>query len=265
MRNKYLFTLIFMITSLFAEAQLHAGNTKDFIQFERLSFTGGFGFSTYYGDLCDNIECMRLRPNLGVGAIYRFDLKAVEFFSLKSEINYFRLYSKDTYENRNNTFRSGNVEIFSSAMFELFPYEEFTIRRLINPYGFLGFGIVYYNPKAELNGEWHALRPLQTEGVKYGSISPIIPFGIGATVKLIPTLSIMAEAGYRITFTDYLDDVSSETFLPQSSFEDPNAGALANPHNRTIQRGNPGRNDGYFMFSVKARFTIPVPNVTNAH
>jgi hypothetical protein len=26
-----------------------------------------------------------------------------------------------------------------------------------------GVGLLYFNPKAELNGTWHALQPLQTE------------------------------------------------------------------------------------------------------
>jgi hypothetical protein len=82
-------------------------------------------------------------------------------------------------------------------------------RPYFNVYGYGGVGLLYFNPKAELNGTWHALQPLQTEGVEYSRITPVIPFGLGVRFKFGPNMNIAIEGGYRKIFTDYLDDVST--------------------------------------------------------
>lgn len=53
------------------------------------------------------------------------------------------------------------------------------------------------------------LRPLQTEGKAYSPIGVAIPFGLGFRYKLAKNWDLAFEVGWRYTFTDYLDDVSS--------------------------------------------------------
>lgn len=251
----YFSVFVFGLNNHSANAQ---NRKKEFLLHERLSVLGSLGLSSYYGDLCDSWSCFQYRPNFGVGALYR--LKYLDNLYVKTELNYFRLYSKDVYPVRNLTFRSGNVELFSAIQYDLFPYTKFfRDRELINPYGFAGIGLLYFDPRAELNGEWHSLRPHQTEGQKYSPITPIIPFGVGVKLKFKRELDFMAEMGYRITFTDYLDDVSSRSFKPRNTFDDPVSAALSNrsPNpNFNRQRGNPESRDGYFIFSIKARYTF---------
>lgn len=231
---------------------------------ELLSIYGSLGATNYYGDLCDNFECIQPRPAVGIGVIFRLSDK----FSSKSELNYVRLASNDVWKDRNLSFRSGNLEIYSSLMFDYYKFtKNLRKRKFLSPYAFVGFGVIFYNPRAKLNGEWYSLRPLKTEGKSYGIVAPIVPFGFGVKIKHTRKWDFMVEAGYRITFTDYLDDASSYKFQKKNDFENPN-GPAASLSNRTQQgddflgyRGNPTKNDGYLVLSIKARYTFTSKNV----
>jgi hypothetical protein len=230
---------------------------------EVLSVYGSGGISNYYGDLCDGIKCMQPRPSFGIGMIYRL----APHVSSKSEINYFRLASKDFWPDRNLSFRSSNLEIYSSLMYDLFKFNKnIKKRKLFSPYVFAGIGVVFYNPRAELNGTWYTLRTYQTEGTRYGIATPIIPFGFGVKIKHTRNWDFLAEVGYRMTFTDHLDDVSSFKFKKTGDFTDPDAAALSNKtvlgDNFLGYRGNPHRKDGYAMISLKARYTFVLKHVS---
>jgi hypothetical protein len=87
---------------------------------------------------------------------------------------------------------------------------------LVGVYPFLGIGAIYYNPKGFYNGKWHSLRDLSTEGqgIKegtkpYSSISYCIPMGLGFRYSLNQQMGLGLELGFRKTFTDYIDDVST--------------------------------------------------------
>lgn len=78
-----------------------------------------------------------------------------------------------------------------------------------------GIGFMYFNPKAELNGKYVALQPIGTEGQglpgqkdKYKRTTLTIPLGIGVAKSIDRYWSIGVEFMYRITFSDYIDDVS---------------------------------------------------------
>lgn len=229
---------------------------KNFLRYEKISVMGSSGLSNYTGDLCSNFSCTWFRPSIGGGGIFRF----TDHLSAKSELNYFRLFSKDIYEVRNLSFRSGNLEFFTSAMYEYFPYtRNFRRRKIVQPYAFIGIGLAWYNPRGKHEGRWYNLRPLKTEGVAYGSITPIIPYGFGVKIKGSKNWDVLVETGYRKTFTDYLDDVSSYTYMDASSFDNPVSAALSNKTSVAGwqgQRGNPRLNDGYFITSVKLRYTF---------
>jgi hypothetical protein len=240
----------------------HVKGFKRVKHYELLTIYGGIGFATYYGDLCEGMECMKLRPQFGIGALYRLPY-FYERVNIKTELNYFRLYAKDFYDVRNLSFRSNNIELYTSAMISLFPYEKhFRRRSKFDPYLFLGIGLVYYNPQGELNGSWYNLRPLQTEGKRYSPIAPMVPYGGGVRINLDANWNIMAEAGYRWTFTDYLDDVSGAGYQDPNSFSDPIARDLAYKGTRSglRTRGNPNSKDGYFIFTARVTYTFSEAN-----
>lgn len=86
-----------------------------------------------------------------------------------------------------------------------------------SPYVFGGVGGVWYRPGADINlGEINGrvdLREFRTEGQAepYNQWALVIPFGMGARIKLAPRWDLRLELGLRKTFTDYLDDVSGAT------------------------------------------------------
>ncbi len=260
----FYFTCILLLCASAGYSQgIRLKESNSFTKHERLSLLASLGLSTYYGDLCDAFECMQFRPNFGIGAMYRI----TSHLSNKTEVNYYRLYSKDVYEQRNLNFRSGNVEAYTSLVFDIFAYtKHYRKRKLISPYLLAGFGITYYNPKGEdptSEGTWVALRPLKTEGKDYSSITPIIPFGGGVRIKFKRNMEFMVEFAYRKTFTDFLDDVSGENYLPVESRTAENARFVVKSQDPGYVsqingqlRGNPNKLDGYFLTNVKLRYIV---------
>ncbi|MFQ3575491.1 MAG: DUF6089 family protein, partial [Cytophagales bacterium] len=171
--------------------------------------TGGLGTGTYFGDLCEKMECAILRPQLNVGINYRFDRR----WLFRGEMYYVRLAGRDKGRNddRNLSFVSNNFEWSVGAVYDLIKFEPLFFRRTdVTPYLHAGLGMLWFNPRARLEGKSYNLRRVQTEGVKYNNITAVIPFGFGARFKLTDHMDICGEVGYRFTFTDYMDDVSTK-------------------------------------------------------
>ena len=239
----------------------------------------GTGTSSYFGEL-NNSNGLGTRLNLNIG-LQCFVAKRI---SVRTEITWFQLSGDDAEANdldkvrRNLSFVSNNYEVNVEGIINLFPQgQRFYQRNPFNVYAFVGIGLVNYNPRGEVpNIEYNgvllpnagkkvALRPLKTEGVKYGSFTPVIPFGFGVKVKAGSFLNIAIEGGYRKTFTDYLDDVS--TFYADKSGESDLAIALADkrwafPDPLPVQkqgsiRGDPEKDDAYFIMNVKVEYFLP--------
>jgi hypothetical protein len=227
------------------------------------TYSFNFGSSTYYGDLCDDYSCMIFRPNFGIGYSYRYDKN----FSFRAESNFYMLKSRDVYKYRDFSFKSANVELYVGAIYDLFDYSKrFKKRRLFTPYLFGGIGLTYFNPRAQYQGKYYSLEPLHTEGHGYSRVTPILPFGVGVRMKFGKGFDGIAEAGYRKTFTDYMDDVSAHYYQPIASFSNPVAAALSNKTAAKDAyqgyRGNPHKKDGYFIFQLKVCYTPKLTQTT---
>jgi hypothetical protein len=136
---------------------------------------------------------------------------------------------------RNLSFRNRIAEFSFVGMFDFKRTDGFyTDREKWIPYAFAGIGLIRHNPQArapekDLNGnplpnsrQWVNLRELGTEGqyaklsntdanhgIKpYRKIQPVVPFGIGIRMRINEQLDASAEFGFRLLFTDYVDDVS---------------------------------------------------------
>ena len=132
--------------------------------------------------------------------------------------------SQDCDTRRNLSFRSYIAEGHLRAEFNFFPYgmRKGTQKRF-TPFLFCGIGLFGFNPQAQYpdkegNLTWRDLQPLGTEGQgtnaypdrqRYSLIELSMPFGIGVRWRLTPGLHLSAEYGWRKTWTDYLDDVST--------------------------------------------------------
>ncbi|ELR70623.1 hypothetical protein C900_03604 [Fulvivirga imtechensis AK7] len=241
----------------------------------------GTGTSTYFGDLKDPGDYMDAKPNLNIGLQYFFHSRIAG----RAELHWFRLQGDDSDSEltgktrRNLSFRSDNFELDLIGIVNAFPQgARFYQRPQFNPYGFIGIGLLYFNPKGQVPqtdwnedplpdaGDYIALQPLRTEGVDYNRLAIVIPFGIGVKYKANPFINIGLEGGYRLTFTDYLDDVST-VYQLHSSIEDPLVQAMADRRHEIDLpplgideghiRGNPANNDGYFLFNIKIEYYLP--------
>jgi hypothetical protein len=119
-------------------------------------------------------------------------------------------------------------------------------------------------------GEMVSLRSLNTERRPQGPYDPfafVIPMGMGIKFKVTNNIDIAAEVTGRITFTDYLDDVSRIDYPDPSEFDYMNseremlALIMSKPTTSGLRRrGSPDTNDYYMIFNVKADFYIPTPD-----
>lgn len=229
--------------------------------------TVGTGVSSYYGELKEQKRSIDPVPNITVGLQYYLTNR----ISVRADLSWIQLRGDDAdatdlaKRNRNLSFVANNIELAATGAINLLPHgQRFYQRPVVNIYAFAGIGVLYSNPKAEYEGKKYALQPLQTEGVKYSRFQPVIPAGLGVRVMISPFFNIAAEAGYRVTFTDYLDDVSTVHKDP-ASFADPIAAALADRRPELglptmpagTVRGNPDTNDHYFLMNIKLEYYIP--------
>jgi hypothetical protein len=228
----------------------------------------GLNSSTYYGDLKDDSDILDAKPSLSVGLTTGVSRKLY----LRSEFSWITLSGRDIeaddkYRSRRNlSFTSNNYELSISGVFNIVPHRgRFYQRPNANFYGFIGIGALYFNPQAELEGKLYALQPLQTEGLKYSRFTVVVPFGIGGKIKLTPFSNLSLEAGWRKSFTDYIDDVST-VHVDNASFTNPVARQLADRRPEVghpvvpagTRRGNSDRYDGYMLLTAKVEYYLPI-------
>lgn len=263
MNRFYPLTCLLILVAFVAEAQSFYTVRRD----RSLIATVGLNTSTYYGDLKDDSDIIDAKPSLSVGAMTAMSRRIY----LRSEFSWVTLSGRDAESNdggknvRNLSFTSNNFEFNVTGIVNLMEHRgRFYQRPNYNLYGFLGVGGMYFNPKAELIGRKHALQPLMTEGVSYSRLTFVLPFGVGAKTKLTPFINLALEAGWRKTFTDYIDDVST-VHIDNASIADPIARQLADRRPEIdlpvkaagSKRGDPSNKDGYMLLALKVEYFLP--------
>jgi opacity protein-like surface antigen len=232
-----------------------------------VSFTAGGAIATYFGDLKDNPVDLWAKPSTQLGVNYRYN----NHLNFRTEVLWYRISGADSLNDvesdiytRNLSFRADNFEWNVQAMWQLFNKYARYNRPTLNPYIFAGIGLTTNNPKALYNGEWYALRPIQTEEKEYSAVVVVLPAGIGVTYHLNANWDISAEYGYRITFNDYLDDVS--TIYPDKPYDQltdlqqiftdrrPEMGLEKRPPGYPY-RGNSKNDDWYLITGLKLTYS----------
>ena len=192
-------------------------------QSSEIGLCGGVSF--YMGDLNPKGVFSGSRPAGGV--LYRYNINPRLAF--KANVLFGSLEASDAKMSgdlaRNLSFRSPLSEI--SAQMELNFMRLYNERGMnpFTPYLFAGVAIFSFNPQAEMNNNWYDLQTLGTEGQglnvqdpetgimydkkRYALTGFSIPFGIGMRVNFLKYYCIGLEWGFRKTFTDYIDDVST--------------------------------------------------------
>ncbi|MBY0435977.1 MAG: outer membrane beta-barrel protein [Cyclobacteriaceae bacterium] len=234
-----------------------------------LILTVGTGTSSYFGELSNPGDYLQANLNFHAGLQYYLTNR----IGIRGEVSWFQLSGDDKKASiesgrrgRNLSFNSNNFEISAIGIINLFPQgRSFYQRPGFNLYGFGGIGLLYFNPTTEFQGKKYQLRPQRTELVDYGPVTFVIPMGMGVRFKMGPFMNLSFEGGYRKTFTDYLDDVSTvhydaskfPTALAYSlSDRRPEIGIAPAPEGNI--RGNPKTDDGYALFSVKVEYYLPI-------
>lgn len=226
----------------------------------------GVGLSNYQGDISRPIsKNFSWSPlNLGGSIFGRYNHND----QLSARLQFSRMalsgddaLSRDTERRRRNlSFRSPVTEVTLLIEANIPGYQPYGLSRPFSPFIFVGLGYAWFNPKSLYNDQWVELQPLGTEGQglpQYSDRKPyklttlIIPIGAGVKYAFKDLFTIGLEIGGRVTFTDYIDDVS-KSYPDQEvlgAARGPIAVALSNrtgnPVNEFSTRGNDKARDIY--------------------
>jgi hypothetical protein len=227
-----------------------------------------------------------------VGAVgnYQPPIEQADLF-LKGTLVYGQISGNDAHSkyaprrNRNLHFVSDMVELSVSAKYLLFKLSTFSGgfgRGNWHEFGFFSFagtGLLYFSPRAKFQGQYVRLKQLSTEGQgviegkdNYSLIQPVFPVGGEITYSWDPrSFNIGLNFGWRFTFTDYLDDVST-TYPDRDKLRQEKgevAAAMSSRarehtddesvliyHRAGKQRGDPSDNDSYGFLTVSFNYYL---------
>ena len=275
---------------------LVASPEADAQQFSKRKQYNSVGFSlnamNYFGDVVPvtNFSSFRFgatRLGAGVSITRRFYPRLSGRFAL----SYGRITGSDALategvsspdalfrRQRNMTFRNDIFEASAVAVVDLIENRNNYLKRPdFVPYVFAGVAGFYHNPQGLYSdGTYVDLQPLRTEGQAkgYNKTQFSIPFGGGIRYRINRNFDASLEIGWRKTFTDYLDDVST-TYAPDAAL----VGDLAKYFGRGItlpdpgnkfpgfnaagsKRGTTNRDDWYIVTGVTLNYIL-TPRIKN--
>jgi len=197
---------------------------------------------------------------------------------------------------RNLQFQSSLLEGYLAT--EFYPtvfFENYDgLQGKLRPYGVVGIGMIKFKPQGKYydpNGgaKWVDLQPLRLEGQgfkeypetkEYKLTTVEIPMGFGAKYYLKENMYIGLEVLHRKTFTDYLDDVSTnyidnnlfsqyltpeQTVMANQLYYRENftpGGTLTRPSTNE-QRGDPKEMDSFFSTILRFGWRLNDSNSPN--
>ncbi|MCF1750647.1 hypothetical protein [Mariniradius sediminis] len=208
--------IVFFVLLVFFVIESHAQSFYRYRFDAPWSVSVAAGPTQYFGELYSLWKYNEgIQPDWNVNFAVRRTLGT--YIRARAEFTYYQISGQDppadprSYRNpRNLHFRARNWEASMVGEFHLKPVKVYNITRsFFNFYGFAGVGVSSNDPKAELNGTWVDLRPLQVENNPYNKHIIVFPTGIGMKYKLNVYTDLTVELNYRWTLTDYMDDISA--------------------------------------------------------
>lgn len=254
------------------------------------------GASNYNGEFSESSIIFK-ETHGTIGGVVRLNMN--RHFSLKGNLYYGKIsgtdQNADKYYHRRTTrnlhFQSNIMDISIQPEWNILGYRTASYKYNHSPYLFTGISIFRFSPEAEYNGQWVALQPLGTEGQylpayedrAYKLVQYAIPMGVGWKFSLggknrlknqssiARYINIGIEFSARMTFTDYLDDVSN-TYVDAGDLLRRNGQIAVNLMNRTGEvneepiiyeegtpRGSPNANDWYYFGGITITYSfLPV-------
>ncbi len=260
MKSLFLSTVVFLCVN-FSKAQ-------------NVHFTLFAGVSNYQGDLQPKrFTFDQGNLALGVGGLYELSEKLY----LRGNFTFGKIKGDDrkSFANatRNLNFTSNILDVHLGLEYDLLNSYD----RSLIPFLFTGISVFHFSPFTfDTTGRKVFLQPLGTEGQgffqgreKYALTQLSLPFGGGLKLALSENVRVRFEIGFRKTFTDYLDDVST-TYADRSQL-------LINNGQRAVdlafrgdelkgstltypasggQRGNAGSKDLYYFAGLGISFRL---------
>ena len=237
-------------------------------------FLGG---SLFHGDVgYKNAEyaLLNTRPVFGLSYKRNFNYH----FGISLIFHRGQLYAnnRDSFDpftiEQNIHFKSKITEIGLITEFNFRPYLSRDANYNFTPFIFTGITKFYFNPQAKYtDGNWYNLNTLYTEGQdadfylvrkSYELNGISIPFGVGYKMNIYDVLTVNINVSWRITFTDYIDDTSTNYTNTNNMSEI--ATMLSDPSENNFsegfQRGDPYSNDKYGFIGITLLYSIKDPS-----
>jgi len=240
---------------------------------------GGIGLSNYSGDMSsDNVGKVLSTSKFSATGYSRYNLSP--YVNFKMGLTYARLAADDSksvvqgIQDRNLSFFTDLYEAALTGEINVFKYDPLEGTSYFTLYAMAGVAGFYFNPITEFEGQKYELQKLGTEGQGlaeypdrdfYSLYQVSLPFGGGMKFKISETLNFNMEMSWRVTFTDYLDDLSTtypdyNAILTQRGeiaaalshrYQGENIGSRSDR-----QRGNPAIKDYYFTLHVGVSYNL---------
>ncbi|MDX2360453.1 MAG: DUF6089 family protein [Crocinitomicaceae bacterium] len=266
---KFLVAILLFTVSLTAQAQggYHTNASKS-----ELGIMGGVTY--YIGDL-NSFGHFR-NSHIAGSLIYRYNVNAR--WAVRANFMYGRLSADDSQANdpikksRNLNFNTDIYELAVGVEFNYFPFQLGHDRYKGTAYILAEIGVFRMNPKTMYNGTEMELQPLGTEGQgtslntrKHYSLTQFtIPLGVGARVSLGERVGLNFEFGIRKTFTDYIDDVGSDSYVDPDILAEESGPIVAELSNQSGERygprGNSATKDWYAFAGIGFTFRLGKPS-----
>jgi len=169
----------------------------------------GAGVGNYFGDLASYPVVTESKPT---GSLFvRLNLSST--WAWTNQFSYIQISGDDrnyaVNAPRGLSFTT-NISEFSSLMeFNYLKFGPGVLDEKSTGFVYAGLAAAMFTPKAKIGDTWYELRDYQTEGVVYSKQLIAIPFGIGFKAIFHRNMTLEWQLGFRKTFTDYLDDVST--------------------------------------------------------
>lgn len=200
----------------------------------------GVGAAHYFGDINNRSRINRPKPALSLYFRKNFsNYIALRISASYAQVGYSDRYSKNIVQRQRNLSFNSNIWEGAAIMdFNFFAFVPGVEGFRFTPYLSIGAGFFNYDPYAFMGGKKYYLRKLGTEGQnlpdslrkgkKYGPVAICFPLGMGVKYAITRNTNIGFEIIYRVTSTDYLDDVSTQ-YVGNSIFPQKYANGTDNP------------------------------------
>jgi len=229
------------------------------------------GASYYIGDL--NQKHFK-NSNLAGQLMFRYNINSRLAFRSNFTYAFVEGYdnqsNRDVYKNRNLSFQSEIYELGAGMEITYFPFEIGNKRYRGTAYLLAELALAKIDPKTNFNGSLVELQPLGTEGQgtsasdrgKYSLVQLTVPIGVGFRLTLTDHIGLNGEYGIRFMFSDYLDDVHSNTYADQAAILAENGPLAAQLSNRSLDqsrnsmRGSAVSRDWYAFAGLGLTFRL---------